>query len=113
MQNRLALINEIINIPKDLPKYITELWEFTWDYEGDKILMWKQHILKLFAKYRDGYIDYDYLTLWADILELRDEIEYEAPNEDIISEILSILSSPEINGKLTESDIDTYIKRLL
>lgn len=49
---------------------------------------------------------------WANLIELRDEIEYEYWFENIISEIISILSTPEINWKLKLKPIEWYINKL-
>jgi hypothetical protein len=52
------------------------------------------------------------LKNWADIVELREEVEYENWYEDLMGDIISSLSAPEINGDISERIVHKYLKLL-
>lgn len=101
MNSRLNIINKLLNNPKDLDFIEERLNKFKWDYTWKKSILTKDNLEKVFINNIDNY---DFLSHWADIIELRDDVEYENYSESNISEIINILSTPEINWILTKED---------
>jgi hypothetical protein len=112
MKDRLNLIEEIIHWPDTIQVYKEKMNEYSWDYEWETVILKWSDISSLLSKYLDNKLDYEYLVIWADLIELRDEIEYENKYENIISEIITILSTPEVNWELTIREIEVYIHNL-
>ena len=55
-------------------------------------------------RYVDGVVDLITLRNWADALELNDRVTYQAGAEDIIAEVLFLLTTPEANGPFEAAD---------
>jgi hypothetical protein len=69
----------------------------------------KQDFLNVLKKCRDGLISYEDLENWADAIELRDDIGFEA---DEMLEIIFELANPDINGQLSKERLEEMIKEL-
>jgi hypothetical protein len=59
------------------------------------------NITEALNRYLNGSVSAKDVEKWADAVEGRDDIEYAGGQEKTISELLSVLSNPEINGPLT------------
>ena len=111
-EERFNLISKLFNLNKNLDIIEKGLNKFDWDYTWKTLVLTSDNIIILLTYYLNNKLDYDYLIKWANIIELRDEIDYEEGYEEVISEIINILSSPEINWKLNNIEIKKYIKEL-
>jgi|GEM_PF-2681458 hypothetical protein len=74
---RLKIIRELIEKPIDLEKINISLNSFDWDYEGECILLHRKNLMDIFDRYLSKEVDGNFLKNWADIVELREEVEYE------------------------------------
>lgn len=60
----------------------------------------KKDVSQALEAYLNGEVNEKDIESWADFVELSEEISYAVGEEETISEVLFILSSPEINGAL-------------
>lgn len=98
---RLEILNKLINNPWDLDIIEHELNKFSWDYNWHRALLTLKNIIDIF---NNNVHNYDYISDWANLIELREDIEYEKWYESKITDLLFILSSPEINWKLSKDE---------
>lgn len=88
--------------------------QYPWDpieWE-EKVILTANNIVNLLLRYIKWEISYEYLIDWADFLEVREDIDFEEDNEDIISELIHILANPLLEWKLKNNQIRDYIKFL-
>jgi hypothetical protein len=69
-------------------------------------------LVNLLQRYLADEIAAKDIETLADALEMNEIVVYEQTHEEIIAETLFILSTPEINGRLTHSIAKTLIQRL-
>lgn len=107
---RLKIINDLVNNPKNLEnleEIDNNINKFEWDYEWEKIILKSNKLKEIFLK---NINNYNFLSKWASMIELRDDIEYEKWKIRNISEIINILSMPEINWYLDEKTFIEILK---
>lgn len=79
------------------------------DYE---VILKKQHLTKAMQDFINDKISKKGLEDWAELIEGRDSVEYEEKYRDKISNVLFLISTPEINKSINKKNINEYIKYL-
>ena len=98
MQTRIETLRklvswEIIDISKD-----------TGESEETVLLRWT-HIERVLSRYMLWEVDSEYLWEWASLIESREDIIFEEKNKNIIWEVIHLLSSQDLEKKLSNSYI--------
>ena len=80
---------------------------------GAPVLVIRKTLHSVLSRFMSGDVNASDIYSWANQLEARDEVEFETGFEAIIADVIFCLSSPEINGQLTNQMCFTLIKVLL
>jgi hypothetical protein len=99
-RDRLQVIHELLEqriSPSDAGSL---LGAHPWDYEGIPAVLLRRHVSSVLERYLSGEISQAVVVEWADVIELRDDIEPEKGFENSILEIIFELANPILNGKL-------------
>lgn len=97
MTDRSALIKEIAQIGANYCEYKREIQKYPWDCENELYLLTKTDVLSVFSRFLSGELSSDDLENWANFLECRDDLGFEAKYEDELSEIVFLIANPDIN----------------
>jgi hypothetical protein len=76
------------------------------------IVVIRKTLHTVLSRFMSGDLNATDIYSWANQLEGRDEVQYETGFEGTIADIIFCLSSPEINGQLTNQMCFTLIKEL-
>jgi hypothetical protein len=79
---------------------------------NDPIIISRQTLLVALRRFLAADVRKDDLVDWANQIELHDEVQYEPRFNDVISDALFSISSPEINGPITSELCQRLIVRL-
>jgi hypothetical protein len=81
-----------------------ELNKFSWDSENPLIVFKKEHLLQIINKLQKNKITLSELIEWANLLEVREDIEYEKPYDAQINKIIFTMANPE----LVSNDLNVF-----
>ncbi len=79
----------------------------------DVVVLHKIDVVNVMKVFLDKLISSDDLSMWAEMVEGRDGIKYEEEFKKMIADVLFWLSSPDINGELTNEKVKEYLSYLL
>lgn len=102
-RERIAAVERLIALADPLPVCRARIAGCAWDYHGVPALLTRADIIRILRRYLADELTAADVEGWADAVECRDDIEYDAPDLDEISDLLTILSNPAINGPLTKA----------
>jgi hypothetical protein len=109
MNTRLEILKRLINLQGDVDGLVAELALFGWDSDHDLYTITKEDVARALVMCLNGVIDISTLIAWADAIECREDLGY---TDADLSEIISELASPEINGQITEQKLKEMISRI-
>lgn len=93
----------------DLSQLSQELSQYPWDIEKPILQIKSGDIKTILSLVVDGVISMDSLIYWANLIECREDLDFE---EDYLKEIIFELANPEINGEVTYHKVSTIIQKL-
>ena len=110
--DRTALLSELIGLRRPVAQIRPELGVFPWDSETELVQLGIVDVLRALRAYVDGQIDADELEGWADALEVRDDVGLDEPDEEVLREFLTEISTPELYEAITPQVAWRWIARL-
>jgi len=96
---RKSVLTNILNLSQDFRKLKQELLKFSWDSE-ELVILQRTHLKNAITKFLIGEFSNEDVIDWANIIESREDIGYEALYEDVIKQIIFELANPEIHYEL-------------
>ncbi|NQX82260.1 MAG: hypothetical protein HRT66_09750 [Flavobacteriaceae bacterium] len=109
MKSRKEILEKIISFDGELSVLKKELSKYPWDVEEPYLVISKSKFIKILKKSIDQVITFEDLEYWANIIECRDDLDFEV---ELIQEMVFELSSPEINGEITRIKLQYMIEQL-
>lgn len=109
MRNRIDILNDVVSLRGDLSSLEKELSKYPYYAEKAYLVITRTHLLEALKKSLDGKITLRDLVQWTNIIEFRDDLDFE---NELLQEIVFELSSPEINGEITKKRLQEMIKAL-
>ncbi|OOE76077.1 hypothetical protein [Salinivibrio sp. ML290] len=109
MNKRLETVKHLVSLSKPLDELSEYLSEFSWDYEGKPLIVKSIDIINVLNRYICGDINADSVEQWANMLECREDIEFE---EEKIECVVYSLANPELEGPNSIDYSKTLINKL-
>jgi hypothetical protein len=111
--NRKEILTKLINMEGSIELLIPELSKFDWDSAQELIILKKCHILKILNKFIEGLIKKIDIEIWAETIECREDIGFEALYEQLINQIIYELANPYLVGDLSKDKAKILIENLI
>lgn len=109
--NRKLLLESLVERSKPISETLEALSEFDFDSEP-LVALKSEHVIKLLSDYVAGKIDESVVERWADAVEVRDDLYYEAESGDDLKAIIYDLANPLLSGPLTSEEASRMISTL-
>ena len=109
-QNRKHILLRLIRLDGDLGLINNELKSFSWDVEEPIVILTMVEVRDVLRQYLNGKKTIEDLEKWADLIECRDDIGFDAPSADTIKTIINKLANPEINGRINIETINNWLQ---
>lgn len=100
--NRIELLNKLLNQESSVDFITEKLEEFGWDSPKDLVLMRKVHLINALNNYLNGKLSKSEIEDWANAIESREDVGFEADSEDLIREVIYELANPYLTEDLTK-----------
>jgi hypothetical protein len=106
---RKHILRRLIDLDGDIESINSELRAFSWDAEDDCVVLTMLKLKAALLKCLSGKRTMAELERWADLIECREDINFEEAYNDKIKAIIHRLANPEINGPVTTDLINEWL----
>jgi hypothetical protein len=89
-----------------------QLAAFPWDCDEPLVRLTPEAVAAILKRYMAGALDAADVTAWADALEVRDDVGFEADWEDEGPDVIFQLANPLLEGELTPDQAAGLLERL-
>ena len=97
--DRQSIIVSLIAFDKSLNDLRRELAELGWDADPVAVLT-RQNLATMIDRFVIGALDAETVEAWANLIEGREDIEFEPGYETRVAQALHDLANPELSGRL-------------
>ncbi|RWC50776.1 MAG: hypothetical protein EOS55_02340 [Mesorhizobium sp.] len=104
-QKRRSIIRSLVELDQPVTELKTLLAPLPWDYPKPLVRLTYDHIRSVLLRFLAGNLEAKDVEEWADLVEMRDDIEFA---EERTQEVIHMLSTPQIHFP-----IDGQLARLL
>ena len=109
MRNRLATIKRLVEFRESIDSLEKSVRELSWDYEGACFNLTRSNIFEVLFRYLRKELNAEEIERWANLIECREDIDFEKGHEEKLSETIFNLANPALQGNLAED----YCRELL
>lgn len=103
MNNRLDVVSSLVTFSKPLEEISNELSIFDWDYEGEPLIVKSDEIIEVLRRYISGEINAKEIEGWANLIECREDIVFEAEKESELEGVIYRLANPLLEEPISVS----------
>lgn len=97
---RLTVIEELLARSRPLDALERELSSYPWDFSGKGVEISVKHLQQVLEAYIMGKMTSDEVEKWANLIELREDIEIPEGTEVKIDSVLHELANPTLTHRL-------------
>jgi len=102
MNNRIEVLDALLNLSKPLTEISEILIQFPWDSE-ELVILDANQIKRVLEQYLSGEISESFVEDWANLIGYRDDIGLDKKESHLIKELLHVLANPYLTGRLTHN----------
>lgn len=110
--DRLEVLKQVISFERPVEDLALRLSQFDWDYEGQPLIIHGSHIREVLNRFLAGEINEKDLENWANLIECRDDLDFDDRQRDVIENIIYCLANPILQGELTISFCENLLGSL-
>ena len=110
---RQAVLRSVVSLSQPLDEALgrLEAFEYTWPH-SPLVELSCSDVVAVLELHLAGALDASQVERWADAVEGREDIEFAPGQEEVLSEVLFRLSTPEITEVLTDELAMRIVKEL-
>lgn len=112
MPDREQILEALLTASQPLDRLSNALSNLEWDCERTLVVFSRQHATQVVEKYLFGLMSGDEVVAWANLIESREDIDFELGQEQLLQEFVFELANPEINYPLNTQVAVGWIRRL-
>ncbi|PYJ54799.1 MAG: hypothetical protein DME82_09910 [Verrucomicrobia bacterium] len=101
--SRAELLRKLVEYPPDIEAVAAKLREFPWDSEERLVCITRAHLMEILERFLVGELTAEQVERWADLLEMREDIEFEDGRFGVPREVFHELANPYLTEPLTET----------
>jgi hypothetical protein len=98
--DRLETIRLLIELSLPLESIAARVRIIDWDYDGETIELDRAHVANVLTRYLDGTLSAVDVERWANLLEGREDISFDARSSDWLDEVIFQLANPGMTAAL-------------
>jgi hypothetical protein len=94
MRNRKDILTDLVFLKGDLSELQNELLQYSWDAEKPTLIIGKQDFSNVLKRCIENEINFEDLVSWANVIECRDDLDFEVEEmQEIVFELVPALRS--------------------
>jgi hypothetical protein len=111
MNERAKLLEALLDCRTPAEELLRRLATYPWDSEV-LVHARPEHLLSVLRRFQAGSIGAAEVEEWANAIEMRDDIGFEAESEEVVRDVIHVLANPELAGPLTSTVTKDLMDRL-
>ena len=104
---RTSALQALVECRLPLGAAIARVRSFGWDSDEDLVTLRASHVMAVLRRFLAGELSADHVEVWADGLEVREDIGFAGDTLDLIFR----LANPDMNGAITPSVAEALIAK--
>lgn len=109
---RERILNCLISFSESLVDVKEMVGSLSWDYNGPPVIFKKSHLIDVLDRYACNRFSAEEVECWANLIECREDIDYEEAYSEKLAEAIYQLANPVLEGPLTSKKIQSIIDSL-
>lgn len=110
--NRLDVLVELVELRKPIAEIADNISKLEWDYDGEPLIISSNQVKNIIERYLSGVLSNRELEEWANLIECREDIDFEESNRNEIEYIIYSLSNPELEGDISVESCKSLLATL-
>jgi hypothetical protein len=98
---RVEALKSLSRFDRPLNLLSQSLFAFECDYENEPVIVQAADISEVLRKFLVGKISAEEIEEWANLIESREDLEFEEKKQEQIASIIYQLANPVLEGKIT------------
>ncbi|MFJ5536654.1 hypothetical protein [Vreelandella titanicae] len=74
---------------------------YSWDYDGEPLVLTASHVSSVLKRFLSDELSSEDLEGWANLIECREDIEFEEDSYNEIDNVINCLANPILQGDIT------------
>jgi len=112
MTERADLVTKLVRGGPLSEHYLARLSSFGWDSDRDLVTLTKADVCAVLDRHVRGELSADDLVRWAEQVEVREDIGFEAGYEDALFNVIFELANPTIHPEPTSAAARRWLEAL-
>jgi hypothetical protein len=109
---RVAVVTDLLLLTRSLKEIAERLAAIDWDYEGDGVELTRHHLISVLQRFLDAELAASDIESWANLVEVREDIYFQAGCKQRIEETLYELANPTLTQPLDRSRASALLDAL-
>jgi hypothetical protein len=112
MNRREQLLAELLSPRRPIDLIREELSQFPWDFNSELVILERTHLKAMLGNFIAEQLTVADIEGWAEAIEGRDDIGFEAGHEELLKTILFELATQELGLPLSRSLAERLVREL-
>lgn len=110
--DRFDVLRDLVAFNKPVSILADSLSKFNWDYEGQPMIVMASQIREVLKRFLAGGYSAKELEAWANLIECREDLEFEEKKHEEIENVIYCLANPVLDGGITADSCNALITSL-
>lgn len=109
---RFKILSDLISFKEPIAVLSERLKTLGWDYEGPGFYVKSSEIRGVLNRFVSGEISVDELEEWANLIECREDLQFEDAKSEQIDHVIFLLANPALEGQIDYASCKKLINSL-
>jgi hypothetical protein len=109
---RHEALKNLLELNGSVSSLVEAVQAFPWDADAALVTFTRAHMRAALQKYRDKALDAEQLEDWANAIECREDVGFEAGYEDMLQEAIFQLANPLLTLAVTDESARLLVAKL-
>lgn len=110
--DRFLVLRNLVTFGKSIDELSDMLSQLSWDYENQPFVVKSSEVKIVLERFLSGERSAKELEDWANLIECREDLEFEEQGFEAIENIIDCLANPVLQGKITTASCEALLASL-
>ena len=101
MSDRSGVLASLVTLREPLDRLRSQLSAIPWDSDQPIVVLTQRDAASVLKRFVDNHLSGCELEEWANLIEAREDIGYDAEAESLLRQFIHEIANPDLEGQLT------------